>query len=69
MLRGKKHAAEQIIPKLREAEVLMSQGSTQDEAAKQASVTTPTLVRWRQKCGAWPRVYLEAASQLIRDSA
>ena len=35
MPRGKKYGPEEIIPKLREAEVLMSQGTTQELAAKQ----------------------------------
>jgi len=34
MPRGKKYRAEEIIPKLREAEILISQGSTQELAAK-----------------------------------
>ena len=38
MPRGKKYSPEEIIPKLREAEVLMSQGMTQELAAKQAAL-------------------------------
>ena len=37
MPRGKKYGPEEIIPKLREAEVLMSQGTTQELAAKLTS--------------------------------
>ncbi len=51
MSRGKKHKPEEIIPKLREAEVLMSQGMNQDFAAKQIGVSTPTLIRWRKEYG------------------
>ena len=47
MPRGKKYGPEEIIPKLREAEVLMSQGTTQELAAKQIGVSTQTLIRWR----------------------
>ena len=43
MPRGKKHGPEEVIPKLREAEVLISQGSTQELAAKQIGVTKQTL--------------------------
>lgn len=39
MPRGKKYTTEQIIPKLREAELLMSQGTTQELAAKQIGVS------------------------------
>ncbi len=37
---------EQIINKLREAEVLLSQGSTIGEAARKIEVTEQTYYRW-----------------------
>ena len=49
MPRGKKYKAEEIIPPLREAEVLISQVKTQELAAKQIDVST--LVRWRKEYG------------------
>jgi putative transposase len=51
MPRGKKYRPEEIIPKLREAEVLISQGKTQELAAKQIGVSTQTLIRWRKEYG------------------
>ena len=45
MPRGKKYGPEEVIPKLREAEVLLSQGSTQELAAKKIGVSTQTLIR------------------------
>ena len=51
MPRGKKYGPEEIIPKLREAEVLISQGKTQELAAKQIGVSTQTLIRWRKEYG------------------
>ena len=51
MARGKKYRAEEIIPKLREAEILISQGSTQELAAKKISVSVQTLIRWRKEYG------------------
>ena len=51
MPRGKKYGPEEIIPKLREAEVLMSQGTTQELAAKQIGVSPQTLIRWRKEYG------------------
>ena len=54
-MRGKKYKVEGIIPKLPEAEVLMSQGMTQDLAAKQIGVSTQTRIRWRKEYGClWP---------------
>lgn len=51
MARGKKYRAEEVIPKLREAEVLISQGNTQEVAAKQIGVSVQTLIRWRKEYG------------------
>jgi putative transposase len=42
---------EQIIGKLREAEVLMSQGSTVGEASRKIGVTEQTYYRWRKEYG------------------
>jgi len=42
---------EQIIKKLREAEVLLSQGSTVSEAARKLGVTEQTYYRWRREYG------------------
>jgi putative transposase len=51
MPRGKKHGAEEIIPKLREAEVVISQGGTNEFAAKQIGVSVQTFIRWRKEYG------------------
>jgi putative transposase len=42
---------EQIIGKLREAEVLLSQGSTVGEASRKLGVTEQTYYRWRKAYG------------------
>ena len=42
---------EQIIGKLREAEVLLSQGSTVGEASRKMGVTEQTYYRWRKEYG------------------
>ena len=47
----KTYKAEQIIGKLREAEVLLSQGSTVGEASKKIGVTEQTYYRWRKQYG------------------
>ena len=48
---GKKHTPEQIIAKLRQAEVAMSTGSTVVEAVRQIEVTEQTFYRWRNEYG------------------
>jgi len=45
------YGPEQIINKLREAEVLISQGSTVGEAARRLGVTEQTYYRWRREYG------------------
>jgi putative transposase len=42
---------EQIIGKLREAEVLLSQGLTVGEASRKLGVTEQTYYRWRKEYG------------------
>jgi transposase-like protein len=48
---GKRYTPEQIIGKLREAEVLLGQGMTVPPAAKQIGVTEQTYYRWRAEYG------------------
>ena len=47
----KRHSAEQIIHKLREAEVALSQGKSVKLACKQIEVTEQTYYRWRKEYG------------------
>jgi transposase-like protein len=50
-MKGKRYSAEQIIGKLREAEVLLSQGKTVREAARKLGVAEHTYYRWRRDYG------------------
>ena len=47
----KGYTPEQIIGKLREAEILLSQGSSIAEASKKIGVTEQTYYRWRKEYG------------------
>jgi len=47
----KRHTPEQIIGKLREAEILLSQEQTVPEACKQIEVSEQTYYRWRKEYG------------------
>jgi transposase-like protein len=47
----KRYTPEQIIRMLREAEVLISQGMTAAEAARQVGVVEQTYYRWRKEYG------------------
>jgi transposase-like protein len=46
-----RYKPEQIINKLRQAEVLLSQGSTVKEVAKELGISEHTYYRWRKEYG------------------
>ena len=47
----KRHTPEQIINKLRQAEVELAQGATVPQACKKIGVTDQTYYRWRSEYG------------------
>ncbi len=47
----KRHTPEQVINKLREAEIAIAQGCTVAEASRQIGVTEQTFYRWRSEYG------------------
>jgi len=47
----KRHTAEQIIHKLREAEVALGQGKNVKAVCKQLEITEQTYYRWRKEYG------------------
>ena len=47
----KRHSAEQIIHKLREAEVALGQGGSVKAVCKQLEITEQTYYRWRKEYG------------------
>ena len=47
----KKHTPEEIVAKLRQVDVLVSQGTPVTEAVRQIGVTEVTYYRWRQEYG------------------
>ena len=48
---GRRHTAEQIVGKLREAEVHLSKGMSIAQACKQIGITDQTYYRWRREYG------------------
>jgi putative transposase len=51
MARRRSYTPDQIITKLREAEILLSQGKTVIEASKQLEISEQTYYRWRRVYG------------------
>lgn len=64
-----RHSAEQIIHKLREAEVLISQGQTVAQACKQIGVTDQTYYRWRKEYGGLKTDQAKRLKELERENA
>jgi len=60
---------EQIIGKLREAEILLSQGSTISEASKKISVTEQTYYRWRKEYGGMRIEQAKRLKELEKENA
>jgi transposase-like protein len=57
----KKHTVEQIISKLREAEVQLGRGSTVGDVCRSLGVTEQTYYRWRKE---WGGLKLDQAKRL-----
>ena len=51
MARQKRHSAEEIVNRLRQADVELSKGSTIAQACKAIGVTDQTYYRWRREYG------------------
>ena len=50
-MKQKRHTADQVIAKLRRADVLLGQGMKVPEICKQLGIGEQTYYRWRQKYG------------------
>jgi transposase-like protein len=51
MMPRKRHSAEEIVAKLRQADVLLAQGQTGADVARVLGVTETTYYRWRSEYG------------------
>jgi transposase-like protein len=60
-MKGKKHTAEQIIKKLREADMMISTGKTVGQVCQNLEVSEQTFHRWRNQYGG---MKAEAAKRL-----
>ena len=61
---AKRHQPEEIISKLREADILIGQGSTVAQAIKSIGVTEVTYYRWRQEYGGMSRSQAKRLKEL-----
>lgn len=65
----KTFSAEQIIGKLREAEVLTSQGKTVSEVCKALTISDQTYYRWRKEYGGMGTEQARRLKELERENA
>ena len=65
----KSYTPEQIISKLREAEVLLSQGQTVAQACKSLGVSEQTYYRWRREYGGMGTAQVRRLKGLERENA
>ena len=65
----KKHSAEEIMSKLREAEVLLSQGKKVPEVSRILGVTEQTYFRWRKEYGGLKKDQARRLKELEHENA
>ena len=68
MPKGKRYAPEQIITKLREAEVLQNQGMSVEEAARTLEIAFQTYYRWRKEYGGLDTTQARKLKQLKKEN-
>ena len=68
-MRRKRFTAEQIIPKLREAEVGLAKGLTVAQVVKSLGVTEQTYYRWRKEYGGLRVDQAKRLKQLEQENA
>ncbi len=65
----KRHSAEQIINKLREAEVHLGQGLSVPEVSRKLGVTEQTYYRWRKEYGGLKSDHARKLKDLEKENA
>jgi transposase-like protein len=69
MAKRRRYSPEQIITKLREVEVLLSQGKTVAQASKAIEVSEQTYYRWRKEYGGMNVSQAKQLKELEKENA
>ena len=69
MSKRKRYAAEEIIAKLREAEVHLAQGDTVGQAVRKLGVSEQTYYRWRREYGGMRVDQAKRLKELVAEQA
>ena len=64
----KRYSSEQIILKLREAEVLLSQGQTVQQACKTLEISEQTYYHWRREYGGMDTTKIKKLKELEKEN-
>jgi len=64
----KRHSPEQVIAKLRDAEVALSQGATIADVCKKLEVSEQTYHRWRTQFGGMKAMDMKQLKELQREN-
>jgi len=65
----KQHSAEQIVAKLRQADVALGKGLKVPEVCKQLSISEQTYYRWRQKYGGMDPAMAKQIKEMEKENA
>ncbi len=69
MPRKRRYSTEQIITKLREADVLLSQNRSAEEIARQLEISKQTYYRWRKEYGGLNMTQAKKLKELEKENA
>jgi transposase-like protein len=69
MPRKRRYSTEQIIRKLREADVLLSQGKSAEEIARLLEISKQTYYRWRKEYGGLNMTQAKKLKELEKENA
>lgn len=69
MAKRKKYTSEQIIMKLREAEVLLTQGKGTKEACRVLEISEQTYYRWRKEYGGLDTTQAKKLKELEKENS
>ena len=64
----KKHKPEEIVVKLRQVDVLLSQGKSVGEAVRSISVTQFAYYRWRKEFGGLKGDQVKCLKELVKEN-
>lgn len=66
---GRRHQPEEVIGKLRKAEIVLSQGGSVADASRRIGVTQQTYYRWRKEFGGLKMDQARRMKELERENA